>query len=142
MVIKLPKASEIQGGQVEDGKYLAVFTSYEGPIKGRYGNSIHADFRIASGESKGISVRWAWVGIDPDRNKKLVALATALNGGVYNDSHDLDMYKGREIRIQVENVEKDGTVYSNVTGVRPAPGVEPITGGSSGNDEDPDDWEE
>ncbi len=116
MGFKTPAASEF-GGAVEAGVYQAKFTKYYGPKDGRWGQVIDAEFEIVNNdEYEGQKVTWNFIGIT---SKKMNILVSALNGGEY-DEIDLDEFINTRVKITVDEVEKDGSLYSNVINVKPS----------------------
>lgn len=116
MGFKTPDASAF-GGAIEAGVYQAKFVKYYGPKTAKYGDVIDAEFEIVSGEYEGHRITQNFIGVDD--SKKLKVLVMALVNGEY-EPIDLDDYFGTRVKIVVDEVEKDGTIYSNVTNVKPS----------------------
>jgi len=99
-----------------DGIYKARAISAEWKTTNNGLDFIQVEFKI---EETGERVRWAgWMGNDPNKNKWTVA-SLRLMGCDSNDPQNLDGFDKNDVRIEVENVEKDGVVRSRVKWVKP-----------------------
>lgn len=121
MSFSLPGLDEIDG-QFEEGRFKARFTDWSGPKQDGWGKPVlEFVFRLASGPNKGEVMNIPFVGTTSQR---LVDICTALNGGTYDPTADLDDYLTNFVEVDVKNVTKEkgknaGKTFANITKLYP-----------------------
>ena len=143
MGLQLKPAAELGFGLVDEGTYTAKMTGYTKPEQGKFGLITRIKYEIQDDDEFEGSVLEQLYGIE---SKKFFNVVKALAGGEYpDDGGDLNDYIGSLVSIVVEQVEKNGDTFSNVTSVLPArrkkkatPKPTPIVE----DDDSDDDWVE
>jgi len=139
----LPALDEIDDGLIPEGTFAAKFTDYELGNDG-YGKAcVKFMFKFGNNtEAAGKNTDIRFVGI---KSQRLVDIVTAINGGEYDPTGDLDDYLGNAVNITMKHVTREsgknaGKTYSNVSEVLPHKSTKPkVKAGVSNDDFNVDD---